>query len=112
MNEIREQIVLTSARASYLSEQPDTTDSIMHRTNAAIMENLLAFYEEADGIIAESHGVDGWHLNGDVASWDEFEDLIAASNAVQTSSDCPHCDDGVYLTPDDNMVDCEYCNGE
>ncbi len=53
------------------------------------VKDLLAFYEEMDGIIAESHGVAGWHLNGDVASWGEFSDLIAASNTVQTRQ-CDH----------------------
>lgn len=50
MNEIRKQIVLTTARASYLSEQPDTTDSIMHRTNADTMEKMLAVVETGQEI--------------------------------------------------------------
>ena len=24
-------------------------------------------------IVNDSHGVDGWHLNGDIATWDELE---------------------------------------
>ena len=35
-----------------------------------------------------------------------------AEVCVKAIEDCPHCDNGVYLTPDDNIVDCEYCNGE
>jgi len=45
MNEIREQIVITRARASYLSEQPDQVDTNMHKANADTMEKLLAALE-------------------------------------------------------------------
>ena len=26
-------------------------------------------------ITHESRGIDGWHLNGDIATWDEFEEF-------------------------------------
>ena len=34
------------------------------------LEAALKVYE---GIVAESRGVDGWHLNGDIAEWGEFD---------------------------------------
>ena len=37
--------------------------------------------KEIDGIVAESRGVDGFHLNGDVAEWGEF-DLPTLLDAV------------------------------
>ena len=82
MDKIREQIkalrhVIIVDGLPLCSPNQDMLDA------ADTIERLLAFYEEADGIIAESHGVDGWHLNGDVASWAEFSDLIAASNAIE-----------------------------
>ncbi|KKK62593.1 hypothetical protein LCGC14_3002760, partial [marine sediment metagenome] len=34
------------------------------------LEAALKVYED---IVAESHGVAGWHLNGDLAEWGEFD---------------------------------------
>jgi len=34
------------------------------------LEAALKVYED---IVADSNGVDGYHLNGDIALWDEFE---------------------------------------
>lgn len=33
-------------------------------------------------IASDSQGVAGYHLNGDVADWDEFEELQAACDAI------------------------------
>jgi hypothetical protein len=35
-------------------------------------------------IVSESHGVAGYHLNGDVAGWDEFDQINAADAALST----------------------------
>lgn len=35
-------------------------------------EALKAFKKDIIGIISQSEGVMGWHLNGDLATWDEF----------------------------------------
>ncbi len=37
------------------------------------IEQLEAALKVYEGIVAESRGVDGWHLNGDIAEWDEFD---------------------------------------
>lgn len=33
-------------------------------------------------IVAESRGVDGYHLNGAIAEWDEFDEINAAHAAI------------------------------
>ena len=50
------------------------------RGAAKTMEKLLAVYEAIDGLLSESSGVDGYHLNGNIASWDELgiPELLAA----------------------------------
>lgn len=57
------------------------------------IRNACAAYREAlakvNGIIENSQGVTGWHLNGDVATWDEFEEtgqiasLLASPDPAQ-----------------------------
>ena len=44
--------------------------------------DLLAALRGLISIIEESRGVDGWHLNGDIALWGEFDDDIQAANAA------------------------------
>lgn len=39
------------------------------------LEGLLA-------IINDSKGVDGWHLNGDIAFWSEFEEEVEMAKAA------------------------------
>lgn len=34
---------------------------------------LLEILGTIMGIVNESDGVSGWHLNGDIATWDEFD---------------------------------------
>ncbi len=46
--------------------------------------DLLAALNGLMSIIEESRGVDGWHLNGDVVLWAEFDDDIQAANAAIT----------------------------
>jgi len=38
-------------------------------------EKLKKLLMEVEEIMCGSRGVDGWHLNGDIASWDEFDDI-------------------------------------
>lgn len=37
------------------------------------LRNLVRFYSNVQGIIRQSQGVAGWHLNGDIASWQDFD---------------------------------------
>ena len=39
----------------------------------ARVDAMQARLDEFDGIVAESRGVYGWHLNGDLATWEELE---------------------------------------
>jgi hypothetical protein len=48
----------------------------------AAAPDLLTALESLMSIIDESRGVVGWHLNGDVANWGEFEDIAAARVAI------------------------------
>ena len=41
-----------------------------------VLENILA-------IMNESRGVAGWHLNGNIASWDELELRDAVASAIE-----------------------------
>ena len=43
---------------------------------------LLAALEGLLDIVGDSDGVSGYHLNGDIAEWGEFEELNAAYDAV------------------------------
>ena len=45
-------------------------------------QELLAALEGLLDIVGESDGVSGYHLNGDIAEWGEFEELNAAYDAV------------------------------
>jgi len=44
-------------------------------------EKWIPLFDAISAVVSQSHGVYGFHLNGDVATWDEFEidTLIAAA---------------------------------
>lgn len=46
---------------------------------AQLREALKGFI----GIVADSSGVAGYHLNGKVAKWDEFDEVINADKALE-----------------------------
>ena len=47
------------------------------------VELLQAFRDEVIGVMNNSQGVAGWHLNGDIASWDELLPDIPESTPAQ-----------------------------
>ena len=55
MDDIREQIVLTKARAEYLSESTDMTDAEMHKSNVATMEKLLATLKDVQKLAGDCY---------------------------------------------------------
>lgn len=62
--------------------------------------------ESINGIVCESKGVDGWHLNGDIALWTEFPNTIdAMDSALSASADYA---DKVVVDREDwkNLVHC------
>lgn len=64
-------------------EDPDVLDEMA--THIEELEAALSgLLSEVTGIMNESRGVDGWHLNGDVAPWSEFED-DAFGDAIETA---------------------------
>lgn len=51
----------------------------VERENEALKRNLQeanTYIADVEDIISQSQGVAGYHLNGDIAYWDEFDFLI------------------------------------
>ncbi len=46
-------------------------------------QELLKSLESLLDITAESQGVAGWHLNGDIAEWGEFEEVSSAYELIK-----------------------------
>ena len=66
-------------------------DYTLHAINShdelvAMNKELLAALEGLLDIVGESDGVSGYHLNGDIAEWGEFEELNAAYDAVNKAN--------------------------
>lgn len=49
----------------------------------AISLGLASALEGMLSIVSDSSGVAGYHLNGDAADWDEFEEINAANEALR-----------------------------
>ena len=56
-------------RAQEAEVRADEQAAELHR----LLKALTGLVTEIEALIAESHGVAGLHLNGDVATWDELE---------------------------------------
>ena len=75
----------------------------MHSDRIELLEAALKVYED---IVSDSHGVDGYHLNGDIALWGEFElPAIAAVEAQEPT--CNH--DDITLRSDIDEYECLKC---
>lgn len=61
----------------------DNQEKITAVARITYLEAALKVYED---IVSESRGVDGWHLNGDIAEWDEF-DLPEITESVLTAGE-------------------------
>ena len=46
-------------------------------------DEALAILAELDLLVSDSAGVSGYHMNGDVAKWDEFSELFDGAQALQ-----------------------------
>lgn len=51
---------------------------------AAQVATLREALESVDEVIRNSHGVDGWHLNGDIAPWGQLGLDSEVANALST----------------------------
>lgn len=54
-------------------------DAIVSQLLAGALEGLMS-------VVSESSGVTGYHLNGDVAEWGEFEEISMANDAIKLYS--------------------------
>lgn len=57
--------------------------------NARLIAAAPALLEALEGLVTlvdNSRGLDGWHLNDDIAYWDEFEDEVGQANAALASA--------------------------
>lgn len=63
-------------------------DQAQREEIARLREALEGFI----GLINESHGVAGFHLNGDIAEWDEFDLINQAQAALAKESTHDHAE--------------------
>ena len=50
-------------------------------------DELLAALEGVLAVVGDSTGVAGYHLNGDIADWDEFDEINAVYTAIAKAKD-------------------------
>jgi hypothetical protein len=48
------------------------------KQNAKLLEALRGLFD----IVSDSNGVAGYHLNGDIATWGEFDEVEFAEQAI------------------------------
>lgn len=94
--EVMDAIKLLRDRSMNLGWRPGIDKHVddAHKVALGLVQNteapephdaLVAAVEALNGILAivgDSHGVAGWHLNGDIADWREFEEIDAAYQAL------------------------------
>ena len=61
----------------YIYSKEKTYDEL-----AAMNKEFLAALEGVMSIVDESDGVSGYHMNGDIADWGEFEEVGLAYDAI------------------------------
>lgn len=60
----------------------DTKETRANARLIAAAPDLLAALEALMRIVSNSNGVSGWHRNGDIAGWDEFDEINMAIAAL------------------------------
>lgn len=68
---------MANPKATYAAHAINSHDELVQMN-----QELLAALECLLDIVGDSDGVSGYHLNGDIAEWGEFEELNAAYDAV------------------------------
>lgn len=76
----RGEVVRLNAQA--LPAAPQPAQPLADEKDALLRQALEAL-EGFANITNDSQGVKGYHLNGDIAEWDEFDEVDAASNTIE-----------------------------
>lgn len=76
--------MLTTAIAAAEKAEPiGPITAAMLAEKDALLRQALEALEGFANITNDSQGVKGYHLNGDIAEWDEFDEVNAASNTIE-----------------------------
>lgn len=75
-----EQAGTLRAAIRFISDSDESSDSaevkaLKQKCNE-LKASLRVLSKDLVALTEESTGVAGWHLNGDIAKWDEFEDMM------------------------------------
>lgn len=70
-------MLLHSIQSEYAAHAINSHDELVEMN-----KELLAALDGMMSITCDSCGVVGYHLNGDIAEWDEFEEVAAAHDAI------------------------------
>lgn len=75
-----EQAGTLRAAIRFISDNDDSSDSaevkaLKQKCNV-LQASLRMLSKDLVALADESTGVAGWHLNGDIAKWDEFEGMM------------------------------------
>lgn len=62
-------------------------EQIADSANDTLLKEMAQALEGAINIINDSKGVAGYHLNGDVADWGEFDEINKIVNALKKYQD-------------------------
>lgn len=76
--------VIAGAKPGYLAEVRDcgSGDVGANARLIAAAPDLLEALKGVLAIVSDSQGVAGYHLNGNTAEWDEFDEVDAAIDAI------------------------------
>ena len=88
MSELKKFIKVSMCRDMTVEQFVDAMDKMEAQLNAkdAEIERLKVLEEVLSGVLAivnDSQGVAGYHNNGDIADWDEFEEITEVERALR-----------------------------
>lgn len=86
--ELRAEVMRLNARATSDALEKELLQAIQERDAAedyidALLRQALEALEGFANITNDSQGVKGYHLNGDIAEWDEFDEVDAANSTIE-----------------------------
>lgn len=77
-NSQTEEVADAMSRAADLIYEQDSA----LRTQHALLERARDALNGVNNIVRDSRGVAGYHMNGDTAEWDDFDEVDAAEQAL------------------------------